>query len=220
MAASLTGGFTAKSYTIQQGDHLSGIAEQFGFANHETIWNDPNNATLKTKRGNAHVLYPGDTLFIPDQRKKTVAVPTTKVHRFQITAKPLELRIVLKDFDNQPIAGAQCVLEIDGASYNLTSDKTGLVRTRIPKTAKNGILRVPSLDLEIPCQVGHLDPIEEDSGWRARLTHLGYLQATADDNAKDRLRPAIEEFQCDYKLKVTGELDAATRAKLKEAHGA
>src|ERR1019366_1898868 len=135
-----------------------------------------------------------------------------------VALKPLEVRVVLEDFDNQPIAGAQCVLEIDGATRDLVSDASGLVRSRIAKSAKKGVLRVPSLDLEIPCQIGSLDPIDEDSGWQARLIHLGYYKGPIEDATEDLLASAIEEFQCDYELEVTGELDEATRAKIQDAH--
>ncbi len=210
----------ARNYTIQQGDHLSGIAAQSGFADFETIWNHANNASLKAKRKDPHVLFPGDTLFIPDPVEKTVSAATGSLHIFEVCLKPLELRVVLKDFDNTPIANAACVLEIDGEAHDLTSDSSGLIRCPIPRTAKKALLRVPSLDLELPCEIGALDPVEEDSGWKARLNHLGYYNGAVDGNDSDLLHNAIEEFQCDFKLKVTGQLDEATRAKIKETHGA
>jgi hypothetical protein len=33
------------------------------------------------------------------------------------------------------------------------------------------------------------------------------------------LKSAIEEFQCDQKLPVTGKMDAATQDRLKKEHG-
>jgi peptidoglycan hydrolase-like protein with peptidoglycan-binding domain len=68
-------------------------------------------------------------------------------------------------------------------------------------------------------RIGHLDPHDEDSGWQARLVNLGYIPGTLDDITDDHFRWAVEEFQCDHHLKVTGKLDDATRAKLKDSHG-
>jgi len=170
----------------------------------------------------SRITKPSGTIPTTPPSKTSAATPTCSIP----ATSSLSPTLAKKPFLSPPltsIAGAQCILEIEGAYYNLTSEKTGLVRQRIPRTAKTGKLRVPSLDIEIPCQVGSLDPIDEDSGWRARLIHLGYhhgdLDAEEDDD-QQRLRHAIEEFQCDFKLKVTGQLDAPTRANLKDAHGA
>jgi hypothetical protein len=210
---------TAQTYTITQGDHLSGIAQKFGFADFETIWNHGNNQALKNKRKDPHVLYPGDQVFIPDRNVKTVSVPTTKVHRFRTTTKPLLLRIALKDFDDKPIANTACELDVEGKTQKLTTDADGQIQAKIPKTAQKGMLRVPELDMEVPIKIGHLDPVEEDSGWQARLINLGYHAGPVGDTDQERIGYAIEEFQCDHQLAVTGKLDPGTRAKLKDAHG-
>jgi len=210
---------TAQTYTITQGDHLSGIAQKFGFANFETIWNHGNNQALKNKRKDPHVLYPGDQLFIPDRNMKTVSVPTTKVHRFRTTSKPLLLRIALKDFDDKPIANTPCELDVEGKVQKLTTDGKGQIEAKIPKTAQKGTLRVPELDMEVPIKIGHLDPVEEDPGWLGRLINLGYHAGPVGDSDEELVRYAVEEFQCDHGLKVDGVAGPATQAKLKEVHG-
>jgi hypothetical protein len=205
------------SYTVVQGDHLSGIAKKFGFGNYKTIWDHPNNAALKEKRKNPHVLYPGDQLYIPDKTKKTESVPTTTNHRFRINTQPLMLRIALKDFDDHPIVNTRCQLELGGTFYDLTSDGNGFIQTQIPKDALEGMLRIPDLEMDLPLKVGFLDPHEEDSGMRARLVNLGYLPAGPISDL--RLSYAVEEFQADNHSKVTGVLDSDTKAKLKAVHG-
>jgi N-acetylmuramoyl-L-alanine amidase len=208
------------TYSIKQGDHLSGIAEKFGFRDYETIWNNPQNAALKKKRGNPHVLFPGDQLYIPDNDPKSVFIPTTKVSIFRIPSRPLLLRLALKDFDDRPLSATACVLEVAGVPHNLSTDAQGFLQLNIPKSARSGVLRVPDLELEVPFRIGDLDPPEEDSGWLARLINLGYYAGPAAGTDDEQIRFALEEFQCDHKLKVTGIPDGATRAKLKELHGA
>jgi hypothetical protein len=205
-------------HTVKQGEHLSGIAQHYGLSFNDTIWNHPNNAALKNKRKLPHVLMPGDQLFIPDKKLKEEPCNTGTVHRFRMAAQELKLRLALTDFDNEPIANTDCELEVEGAIFRLKSDGKGFVEAVIPATAQNGTLRVAALDLECPLKIGHLDPLDEDSGWRARLENLGYYAGGGDTDA-EQLRYAIEEFQCDHKLSITGELDAATQAKLKESHG-
>jgi hypothetical protein len=51
-----------------QREHLSAIGQQNGFRSYHTIWDQPNNADLKAKR-DPQVLFPGDQLFIPDDRE-------------------------------------------------------------------------------------------------------------------------------------------------------
>lgn len=74
-------------YTVKQGDYLSAIADQFGFADYTTIWNDPNNADLKSQRQNPNVLYPGDQLYIPDKTQGSYQKPTDQKHVFVSTLR-------------------------------------------------------------------------------------------------------------------------------------
>jgi N-acetylmuramoyl-L-alanine amidase len=206
-------------YRVKQGDHLSGLAQRFGFRDFDTIWNDPANAELKETRADPHVLLPGDALFIPEKKPKTVDGATGLMHPFVVKTRPLLLRIALKDFDSQPIPNADCELEIAGAMFKLKSNAQGVIETAVDTHAQEGTLRIPALDLEHRILIGHLDPVEAASGWRARLINLGYYAGSSDDSDEARLRHAIEEFQCDHGLHVTGELDAATRSKLAQRHG-
>ena len=210
----------AVSHTVKEGEHLSGIAARYGFRDYRTIWNHPQNADLKSRRRDPHVLNPGDVVFIPDKKLKSEDRPTGARHVFQVTGQPLKLRLTLRDFDSQPIADTPCELEVDGAKYQLTSDASGTIQQAIPKTAAGGTLRVPSLDLELPLLIGHLDPEDQEAGSKARLINLGYYALGMDDDDEDgQLRYAVEEFQCDQKANVTGELDASTCQRLRTSHG-
>lgn len=206
-------------HQVSAGEHMTGIAEQYGFKDFRTIWDHPDNEKLKEQRVDPHVLHPGDTVVIPDKTQRKESRPTDKIHRFRVTSKPLKLRIALKDFHNQPIAGAACELTVNGKTLRLTSDASGMIEAPVPKTATEGLLKVPDLDIEFPVKIGHLDPLVEESGWQGRLINLGYYAGEVGDNDQEQLRHAIEEFQCDHALQVTGELDGATQAKLRQEHG-
>lgn len=209
----------AQNYSVQPGDHLAGIAARFGFSDFQTIWNHPNNAALKSKRQNPHVLAPGDVVHIPDKQQKKVPAPTTALHKFQTKRKSLMICLAVKDFDNNPLANVNCILEIDGAVVNLKTDGQGVLKHKIAATAKGGSLKIPDLEIELPVQIGFLDPVEETAGYQARLINLGYYPYPFGAEDEALMRNAIEEFQCDFKLSVTGVLDDTTRNKLKEAHG-
>jgi N-acetylmuramoyl-L-alanine amidase len=101
-------------YTVKQGDYLSKISSENGFFDYTTIWNHPANAELKKKRQNPSVLYPGDTLFIPDKAPKTYSRPTDKNHTFVVKHERLKLRLVLEDQYEKPVAGAKCKINRGG----------------------------------------------------------------------------------------------------------
>jgi N-acetylmuramoyl-L-alanine amidase len=74
----------SSTHTVAQGEYLSGIAKHYGFANHVTIWNHPQNAALKKLRVNPNVLLPGDQAFIPDKAPKQESAPTGRTSRFRL----------------------------------------------------------------------------------------------------------------------------------------
>jgi LysM repeat protein len=207
------------SHTVQQGEHLSGIATKYGFRNYESIWNHGDNADLKTKRANPNVLYPGDVLVIPDKAQKTVNCATTAMHTFHLTMPKLKLRVIVRDRAGKPMPNTDCELEVEGEKYQLKTDANGLVEKPISPTAVNGALRVPQLQIESPIKIGHLDPIDEDSGLAGRLANLGYYHGDLQNADEDELISALEEFQCDFGIAVDGKFGPQTKAKLKEVHG-
>src|ERR1700721_2282773 len=82
-------------YVVQQGDHLSGIAREPGFADYRTIWNHADNAQLRKDRENPHVLNPGDVIHIPEKESKSVSRPTGQMHRFIVGGPSLKLGLAL-----------------------------------------------------------------------------------------------------------------------------
>src|SRR5450432_4467833 len=102
------------THTVQQGEHLSGIAEQFGFQKIDTIWNHPNNADLKKLRKDPHILFPGDSLFIPDKTDKSAPATTAKVNKFEIEITKLKLNLKFQDIDGDPLADAPVAISLEG----------------------------------------------------------------------------------------------------------
>jgi hypothetical protein len=204
-------------HTVQQGDHISSIAEQYGFADYRTIWDHGDNASLKQDRPNPNVLFPGDAVTIPDRLDKKELRATGAVHPFVTTAKRLLLQIRIKDTDDKPDKNTDCVLNVRGIVYNLTTDGDGKIEQAIPRDAHDGLLTVH--DIEIPLKIGNLDPVEEPTGQQARLNNLGYRPGPVGEDNPEQFRSAVEEFQCDQGMKVTGDCDSATQRRLQKVHG-
>ena len=207
-------------HTVKQGEHLTQIAQKYGFRDLQTIWNDSANAELKSLRKNPNVLYPGDVLQIPDKTERKEARPTTNVHTFQVKSRPLKLSLVLRDFHQRPLANTECQIEVDGVKKTVTTDADGRFIQPIPPAAAGGRVTAAGVGLDVPLMIGHLDPVDTQSGQVARLANMGYYRLPLQgDPDEDELDSAIQEFQCDNNLTVDGDCGPATQAKLKEIHG-
>jgi Putative peptidoglycan binding domain/LysM domain len=219
-------------YRVKQGDHISSIAAEYGIPR-DRIWNDPENADLKARRVNSNVLYPGDQVFLPDLSVAEYPRPTDLLHKFTVNEEPLELRMVLRDQYEKPIANAQCELRASGsATTSVTTDGEGKFTKKIDPAVKSILLTIhgdqtPYADSELPIKIGYLDPVEELTGQQARLKNLGYFagEVGGSDGGSNRVsgndafESAVEEFQCDHALAVDGDCGPNTQAKLKQVHG-
>jgi Putative peptidoglycan binding domain/LysM domain len=214
----------ASEHTVQQGEHLSRIAKKYGFSDYRTIWDHASNAALKQKRQNPNVLHPGDRLHIPDREIREESRATDQKHRFKTSVPRLMLRLVLEDMYEKPIAQAPCELFLEGEKQDVTTDGRGQVEASILPAAENAMLLLKTdqtaiEEVAIPVKIGHLDPVDEITGQKARLGNLGYYIGAIDDKKDDAFKLAVEEFQCEHSLAVDGVCGPATQAKLKTRHG-
>src|SRR5579859_456584 len=204
------------TYTVQPGEHASGIAERFGFDDYTTVWGDGANGDLAAERQDPHVLQPGDSLSIAELQATPLADrPTGAKHRFQIKRSPHKVRIKLLDLAAKPAAGQSVTL--DGAA--LTSDGDGLVESSVDKSKTALAMQWSGHDLDL--SPGDLNQADDatDSGYKARLYNLGFLWSLSATEGDDEMRIALEDFQEQYSLPLTRELDDATKAQLSQAYG-
>jgi N-acetylmuramoyl-L-alanine amidase len=210
----------AIDHVVKQGEHISRIAEKYGFLDHRTIWEHPENASLKNLRDNPWILFPGDVVHIPDKLVKKELVPTTKTHTFKLKLERLKLKVAVKDHEDNPIANTPLQMNVEGSVKSLTTDGDGKAEREILKSAAKGMVTIT--DFEIPLRIGDLDPVEELSGQKARLNNLGYDAGDPrgpEGPDDQRFRSAVEEFQCDNDLDVTGVCDEGTQVALEDKHG-
>lgn len=199
-----------------QGDSIPSIATDNGFF-WETIWNHPENAQLKAKRKNPNQLMPGDEVFVPELRIKSVSKGADARHKFKRKGVPAKFRLLLKLL-GEPRANEAYVLEIDGNTYRGSTDGGGILEQVIPPNAKGGQLLLKGGKEVIPIRIGSLNPIDEVSGIQQRLNNLGFTCGSEDGELDDQTRAAIRAFQQAHGLEPTGEPDGATKAKLGELH--
>lgn len=208
----------SRRHLVQQGDHIAKLAANAGFLTPDAIWSHPENAELRKARPSPQILAPGDIVFIPDRVPGARSASTGRVHQFVVRRTSLEVLIVLLDRRFQPRPGIACDLMLDGGGACSVTDAYGVLRASLPPSAETG---GGGGETEQPFKVlvGWLDPQDTLSGARARLNNLGYDAGERDDPTDAALRSAIEEFQCDHGVPVTGELDTATASLLAQRHG-
>jgi N-acetylmuramoyl-L-alanine amidase len=211
-------------HKVSQGEHVARIACDCGFADYHTIWDHPDNASLKAQRKNPNVLFPGDLVHIPDAAPKEFSRATDNRHKFEVTQPKLMLRLKLEVLYDRPLAGVACTLAVEGDRRNVTTDGEGQIEQRIPPPAERVALilrggETPFVNAPLSFLVGNLDPVEEVSGQLARLNNLGYYAGKVEGGDAYALRSAVEEFQCENDLTVDGICGPKTQARLLAVHG-
>lgn len=199
-------------HTVKQGDCISSIADKYGFLP-DTIWNDSANAVLKQERRDPNVLFPGDVVVIPDRHLKEESGATEQCHRFRKKGAPAKLKVRLT-INDEPRANVPYKLMIDGNWIDGTTDGDGFIDESLAPGSKKGTLVVGEGDSQnvFEFSLGTVDPLETEEGVKSRLRDLGY---NVDDDFPGELRA----FQTKEGLESTGEVDEATRSKLKDRFG-
>lgn len=208
-------------YEVQPGDCLSSIAFEYGL-NWRTIWNDPANRALRERRKDPNILLPGDRLHIRPSQTKEHSCPTDAKHTFVKAGVSEKLRLVMLDAESKPRAKLAWRVSIDRREpISGQTGQNGVIELPITPNAKSAELKVIEGESEqsFHLDLGHLDPISSVRGVQGRLNGQGYDCGPVDGIIGPRTAAALKSFQEDCHLPVTGELDKATRDKLKQIHG-
>ncbi len=117
-----------------------------------------------------------------------------------------------------------CTVEgLGPAKFEARTDGGGHLSLDVPLHAREVRLEFVESGLVFSLLLGHMDPITQPSGVRARLANLGYGGLEGRDFAETwddvLLVEAICAFQRDQHLETTGEMDDATRDALRSTYG-
>ena len=207
-------------YEAQQGDSIASIA--FAYGHHpDTIWNFPDNAKLKALRKDPYVLLPGDIVIIPDKRIVQYGRPTEQLHRFQRKGVPEILRVQFWA-RGQPLRNKECTVKFapsDQGTRVVSTDGEGMLTLPVPPNVRDVNVTIAETGDSFDLRIGHLDPIDTNIGVKKRLRNIGLLpgdQFTDSNELDDAAVAALANFQASHDLPASGQLDDATRRKLKE----
>lgn len=203
---------------VKQGESVNSLAFEHGFAR-ATVWDMSENADLRGMRGDGGVLLPGDELHVPEQEIKKEDRGTEAKHSFKLPDIPFRIAVTLRRPDQTAIDGVEWKAEMDGAvTAEGTTTSDGRIEAPVPPRTKHGVLVLDGR--RIPIRLRDLDPANSPSGIRQRLKNLGYVPGTGTGPLDKDDRAALQRFQADHDLSVTGEPDSDTIKELRTFHEA
>lgn len=209
-----------KKHTIVEGECVLSVAFEHGHF-WETVWHDPQNAALRTRRQNPNLVMPGDEVVIPDLRAKTVSRMTGAQHQFRRRGVPARFTVRFNDAAGVPRAGIPYVLRIDGKELRGVTDLEGTVSCTLAPNASAGRLVLGEGDGAEAYELvlRSLGPIDTVRGVQARLCNLGWFEGEVDGNDGPVLQAALIAFQASAGLAQTGRIDDTTCQAIAAAHG-
>lgn len=213
----------SKAHTVKQGECLSKIAKRFGFTDWRYLYEHPENASLRARRPNPNVLFPGDIVNIPELRVREERIETTRVHRFVVQSPRKFLRVVFKDAQGGKLANELYSIRFSsGRSKAASTNADGLLNEPVSFDEDSATVEIGGRTLHL--NLGHLNPtgdvVKEDiSGIQARLNNLGYNAGPNDGIYGRKTRLALALLQADEDCDVSGLPDEETLSRLEELHG-
>jgi hypothetical protein len=212
------------SFTVSLGDCIGSLARQSGFPDHTKIYDDGANATLKADRPNPNVLAEGDVVSVPDLVVKQAAAAADAKHGFKAKLPAALLRVVVQDDAGTAIAGKKYKLTVGAAVFEGKTAADGKIEHPIAPDAKAGTLELwfkegAGIDgLKIDLELGSLEHESKDRACQARLLNLGFDCGGTGGTVDDATKAALRGFQKQASIPINGNLDAATRDKLRVLH--
>jgi N-acetylmuramoyl-L-alanine amidase len=217
-------------HVVRSGEHLTGIASQFG-TTVAVIWDDPANASLRRRRPNPEILAPGDVVYIPQTERKWLPVQIGTENRFVGTPLRVTVKVVLLGQDRKPLAN-RFLTAVPPSDTPLMTDGSGLLVCSVDVALKILEVTVDGANVRFQIRVGHLDPIDTDTGLASRLRHLGHggdeeehvmardwLSGSAAELRAHALARSVASFQRTNGQPGDGQVDDALRRAVHDAHG-
>lgn len=128
------------------------------------------------------------------------------------------LNLELRDSTGAPLSARSYALLLpDGSRREGTLDPEGRLHERVPAGVERLSLQVAERRIEL--DVAGLPAADTVEGMQERLNHLNYFVGKIDGELGHFTATALERFQRDHGLPVTGRLDDATAARLRGEHG-
>lgn len=213
------------THTVQPGDCMGSLAKRNGFGDYRALYDHGPNATLKSNRPNPNVLAEGDVVTIPDRASRRAEVAAGAEHRFVLKRLKTVLRIVVQDEAGTALSGKTYRLTVDGGEpFEGSTPGDGKIEHPIQADARTAELELWLKEGEgldgflFRVDLGSLEHESSNRGCQVRLLNLGFDCGGTGGTVDDRTQDALRGFQKKNGLTESGNLDAATRTKLRQLH--
>jgi hypothetical protein len=221
---------STQPYVVRPGDYLTAIAHARG-AKSDEIWQHPANARLRGLRKSPELLAPGDVIYLPIVAPKWLPVAIGEKNTFVAHVPRVDVHVVLKNSNGQPLAGKSVTTSPPLGPSPLTTDGSGALTMSVPCDVKlvRATLTDPNLTFDI--RIGYLDPHDVTTGAVSRLRQLGYVADESPLLARPRsyleglhptdvpLRQGVAAYQASKQTTATGDLDAQVMQQLHDDYG-
>lgn len=206
-------------HVVRPGECLASLAAKLR-ATVDEIWELDENAELREQRQDPYVLVPGDRVMVPAPSTEAVRVIAGQRHVFQVHSSYADFQVRV-DRNGKPRANAAFKLVIDGGAFEVegVSDNDGVVRARIPASARRGVVEFTDGRGKVVFELGTLEPWDTLRGVQGRLRDLGYYLGDVDGIHGPRTARALRRFQKEQGLEVTGKADDSTKLALRSKFG-
>jgi hypothetical protein len=205
----------SETHIVQAGEYMEMIAEKYGFRDYHVIYDHANNAAFKTKRPNPHLLFPGDSVFIPDMDPGHEPADTDKKHKFVLKAQKIKFQVYIRR-NGKPFANQAYKLKVGEQTITDRTGADGLIKKDIPVGEPLGLLTFtgpPAYTRKL--NFGFLHPITTVSGRQMRLNNLGFVSGAPNGVESAAYAAALRAFQHKQGIAETGKADADTIDKLR-----
>src|SRR5579863_5892923 len=102
-------------HVVQPGDCFSSLAKENDYYNYRTLYDHPDNATIKGTRANPNMLVEADVVKIPDKRQKKVALVLDGEKKFVVDRKKTKLRVAVNDVEDKAPTASKLKLTVGTA---------------------------------------------------------------------------------------------------------
>ena len=213
-------------HTVVDSENILLIAKQAGFRSWQTVFNHPKNEDFRQNNPDPYVTRTGDQVWIPKKNPhKGFLCNVGTTNRFVVKTLKSLFHLVMEDEDGIPYVGKNFEILINGQVYGDKERRTsndGLVSAEVLVSSEfelriwfEGEANSPTI---YTVKTGALDPIDTIEGVQDRLNNLGYDCIGEDGKIGLKTKAALKEFQTDFDLATTGEIDSATLEKLQAEH--
>ena len=195
----------------QQGDCVYSIAARAGHF-WQTIWNHPRNRELRDARKDPGILLPGDRVFVPEVKVKSLLLQSGKRYRIVIDGQLVRLRLRMCDGDGEPLARAEYRLSVGAGAETVVTDDDGYLEAQVPVFAEKTRLVEVATGESLTLLLGHMDPTGSAGAVRKRLANLGYHPGGQDSEMRAELDEVagtlLDDFREDAALDADADWDA------------